>query len=159
MKDGQSELFKDEDFPGVNYTLDEIQLQYTSSAANALKRIDARNTGLEFPVTVFNREMPVGFFTLDFGEDKLELTDNLDSVLLRSLSVNPEMQGKGIGKAAMILADGFVRENFTNCHEIVLAVNQNNLSAYELYLKVGYCFEGKTRMGRSGPQYLMFKSI
>lgn len=139
--------------------LDENQLLYTSSAANALKRIADRNTGFEFPVTVFDAEIAVGFFTLDFGDDKSELTDNPDSVLLRSLSINPEMQGKGIGKAAMGRVDDFVRENFRDCHEIVLAVNQNNISAYELYLKVGYRYEGKTRMGRSGPQYLMSKCI
>lgn len=152
-------FFREEDFSEVSYALDENQLQYTSSAANALKRIADRNTGLEFPVTVFDNGIPVGFFTLDFGDDKMELTDNPDSVLLRSLSINPEMQGNGIGKAAMIMIDDFVHEHFRDCHEIVLAVNQNNVSAYRLYQKVGYRYEGKTRMGRSGPQYLMSKSI
>lgn len=153
------QFFKDEDLSGVNYALDETQLQYTSSAANALKRITDRNTGLEFPVTVFDHEIPVGFFTLDFGDDKLELTDRPDSVLLRSLSIHPQMQGKGTGKAAMILLDDFIQENFKDCHEIVLAVNQNNISAYQLYQRVGYRYEGKSRMGRSGPQYLMAKRI
>ncbi|WP_294302822.1 N-acetyltransferase [uncultured Chryseobacterium sp.] len=153
------QFFKTEDFAGVNYTLDETQLQYTSSAANALKRINDRNAGLEFPVTIFDTEIPVGFFTLDFGGDKMELTDNPNSVLLRSLSINPEMQGKGIGKAAMIRIDDFIREHFRDCHEIVLAVNQNNVFAYRLYEKVGYRYEGKIRIGRSGPQYLMSKYI
>ncbi|WP_345767294.1 GNAT family N-acetyltransferase [Chryseobacterium endophyticum] len=153
------QFYTEEDFPLVNYELDESQSQYTSSAANALKRIADRNTGLEFPVTIFHNGIPRGFFTLDFGEDKMELTDNPDSVLLRSLSINPEMQGNGIGKAAMIMIDDFVHEHFRDCHEIVLAVNQNNVSAYRLYQKVGYRYEGKTRMGRSGPQYLMSKSI
>jgi len=153
------QFFTEEDFSGVNYTLDKNQLQYTSSAANALKRIADRNTGLEFPVTIFINGIPGGFFTLDFGGDKMELTENRNSVLLRSLSVNPEMQGNGIGKAAMIKVDDFVRENFENCNEIVLAVNQNNMSAYELYIKVGYLYKGRTRIGRSGPQYLMYKHI
>lgn len=153
------QFFTEEDFSGVNYTLDKNQLQYTSSAANALKRIADRNTGLEFPVTIFINGIPGGFFTLDFGDDKIELTENRNSVLLRSLSVNPEMQGNGIGKAAMTKVDDFIRENFENCNEIVLAVNQNNMSAYELYIKVGYLYEGRTRIGRSGPQYLMYKYI
>ncbi|WP_294236547.1 GNAT family N-acetyltransferase [uncultured Chryseobacterium sp.] len=153
------QFYTEEDFPLVNYELDESQSQYTSSAANALKRIADRNTGLEFPVTIFHNGIPRGFFTLDFGEDRLELTGNRNSVLLRSLSIDPGQQGKGIGKATMLLVDDFVRENFRDCHEIVLAVNQNNVSAYRLYQKVGYRYEGKTRMGRSGPQYLMSKSI
>lgn len=153
------QFFKQNHFSEVNYPLTELQLEYTSSAEFALNRMAERNTELEFAVTIFYGEKPAGFFTLDFGEDKLDLTDNPNSTLLRSLSVNPEMQGKGIGKAAMIQIDDFVRKNFKDCEEIVLAVNQNNISAYELYLKVGYHYEGKTRIGRSGPQYLMFKKL
>lgn len=153
------QFFTEKDFSDVNYTLDEVQQQYTSSAAFALNRIANRNTGLEFPVTIFYHGKPAGFFTLDFGADKLELTDNQDAVLLRSLSVNPEMQGKGIGKSAMKEVEYFIRQHFRDCHEIVLAVNQNNTPAYKLYRKAGYQHEGKTRIGRSGPQYLMFKKL
>lgn len=152
-------FFKREDLSEVSYTLDEVQLKYTSTAEFALNRIKERNTNLEFPITIFEDEKAVGFFTLDFGEDKLDLTDNPNSTLLRSLSINPKCQGKGIGKASMIQIDDFVRENFKNCDEIVLAVNQNNLAAYELYIKVGYLYNGKSRMGRSGPQYLMYKKL
>lgn len=152
-------FFTQEDFPDLNYPLDELQLQYTSSAEFALKRITDRKTGLEFPVTIFKDQKPVGFFTLDFGEDKLDITDNQNSTLLRSLSINPELQGKGIGKVAMLQIDDFIRENFKDCKEIVLAVNQNNISAYELYVKIGYRYDGKSRMGRSGPQYLMYKKL
>lgn len=152
-------FFTEIDFPEVNYSLTELQLEYTSSAEFAINRIAERNTDLEFPVTIFKDEKPAGFFTLDFGEDKLDITDNQNSTLLRSLSINPELQGKRIGKIAMIQIDDFVRKNFKDCNEIVLAVNQNNISAYELYLKVGYQYDGKTRMGRSGPQYLMYKKL
>ncbi|MCS3529947.1 GNAT family N-acetyltransferase [Chryseobacterium sp. JUb7] len=153
------EFFKQEYFSEVNYTLDDIQSKYTSTAAFALQRIKDRNTGLEHPVTIFDDDKPVGFFTLDFGEDKLDITDNKNAVLLRSLSVNPNAQGKGIGKSAMILVDDFVKNNFINCDEIVLTVNQNNPLAYNLYIQVGYLYEGKTKIGRIGPQYLMYKKL
>jgi len=153
------QFFRPEDLSGLDYILNELQLQYTSTAEFALNRISNRNTGLEFAVTIFDNDLAAGFFTLDFGDDKLDLTDTQNSALLRSLSVNPQLQGKGIGKSAMILVDDFVRKNFKECDEIVLSVNQNNISAYELYLKVGYQYEGKTRIGRSGPQYLMFKRL
>ena len=153
------EFFTEEDFSEVNYTLDEIQMQYTSTAEFALQRIKERNDHKAFPITIFCDGKAVGFFVLDFGEDKFDLTDNQNSTLLRSLSINPQLQGQGIGKYAMILIDDFVEKNFKDCNEIVLAVNQNNISAYELYLKVGYQYDGKTRIGRSGPQYLMYKKL
>ena len=153
------QFFTEEHFPDLNYQLDEIQLQYTSSAEMALKRIKERNDGKAFPISILYEEKPVGFFVLDFGEDKFDLTDNPNSTLLRSLSVNPTMQGKGIGREAMLQIDDFTKKNFGSCDEIVLAVNQNNISAYELYLKVRYHYDGKSRIGRSGPQYLMYKKL
>ncbi|MBT2621025.1 GNAT family N-acetyltransferase [Chryseobacterium sp. ISL-6] len=152
-------FYKPEDFSEVNYILDEIQSQYTSTAEFAIERIKERNDGKGFSITIFDDDKPAGYFALDFGDDKFDLTDNPNSVLLRSLSINPDFQGKGIGKAAMIHVDDFIRRNFKNCDEIVLAVNQNNTSAYELYLKVGYRYDGKTRIGRSGPQLLMYKKL
>ncbi|ASK31982.1 GNAT family N-acetyltransferase [Chryseobacterium sp. T16E-39] len=152
-------FYKPEDFSGLSYTLDEVQSQYTSTVEFAIERIKERNDGKGFSVTIFEDQNPAGYFALDFGDDKFELTDNPNSVLLRSLSINPQFQGKGVGKAAMIQVDDFVRTHFENCDEIVLAVNQNNISAYELYIKVGYIYEGKTRIGRSGPQLLMYKKL
>lgn len=153
------QFFQPEDFPELNYKLDETQSQFTAKAEEALQRISERQDALAYPVTVFYGEKAAGFFVLDFGDDKLDLTDNPDSVLVRSLSINPDLQGKGIGKSAMLKMDDFIKENFKDCNEIVLAVNQNNTSAYELYLKTGYFYDGKTRIGRSGPQYLMYKKL
>ncbi|SHH88558.1 hypothetical protein SAMN05421866_4117 [Chryseobacterium oranimense] len=91
-------FFTISDFPELDYALDENQLKYTSTVEKALERIKQRNDSKAVAVTILEGEKPAGFFVLDFGEDKLDLTDNEKSVLLRSLSVNPNLQGKGIGK-------------------------------------------------------------
>jgi RimJ/RimL family protein N-acetyltransferase len=152
-------FFQSEDLSGLQYTLDETQSLFTATAEEALERIKERDDHLAYPITIFHDEKPAGFFVLDFGEDKFDLTDNKNSVLLRSFSINPQLQGKGIGKCAMLKLDDFVKEHFRECDEIVLAVNEKNSSAYQLYLKAGYVFEGKTRIGRSGPQFLMCKTL
>ncbi|MBO9693846.1 N-acetyltransferase [Chryseobacterium sp.] len=153
------EFFRSEDLSGVSYALDENQMAFTATAQQALQSISERDDNDAFPVTIFENNVPAGFFVIDFGKDKFELTDNENSALLRSLSVNPQMQGKGIGKAAMLKVDDFVRDRFRTCDEIVLAVNQKNDSAYHIYLQAGYVYDGKTRIGRSGPQYLMHKKL
>ncbi|PTT27909.1 N-acetyltransferase, partial [Chryseobacterium sp. HMWF028] len=130
-------FFKQDDLSGVSYALDENQMRFTATAQQALKSISERDDDNAFPVTIFENDTPVGFFVLDFGKDKFELTDNENSVLVRSLSVNPQMQGKGIGKAAMLEVEHFVRDRFNTCDEIVLAVNQKNESAYHIYLQAG----------------------
>jgi RimJ/RimL family protein N-acetyltransferase len=152
-------FYQEEDFSGIDYTLDEDQLRFTATPPQALQRIKERNDGQSFPVVIMDEDIPAGFFVLDFGKDKLDFTVNEHAVLLRSLSVNPKMQGKGIGREAMSKADDFIREHFKHCNEIVLAVNQQNQSAYHIYLKAGYSYDGKTRIGRSGPQYLMYKKL
>ena len=155
-------FYEPEDFPELDYELDEIQAQYTATPKQALEKIEVRNQNEDFfayPITILNDEKVAGFFVLDFGEDKLGLTGNPDSVLLRSFSVNPVFQGQGIGRSAMTEAEHFIREHFSDCNEIVLAVNEKNTSAFQLYAKSGYIFEGNMREGRSGPQYLMSKNF
>ena len=155
-------FYQPEDLSELDYVLDDIQLQYTATPKQALEKIEERNQKGDFfayPITIFYQGKIAGFFVLDFGDDKLDLTENPDSVLLRSLSVNPDFQGKGIGKSAMAEADHFIREHFTDCNEIVLAVNEKNTQAFQLYSKTGYEFDGKTREGRSGTQFLMFKKL
>ncbi|MCY0977915.1 GNAT family N-acetyltransferase [Chryseobacterium wangxinyae] len=155
-------FYQPEDLPELDYVLDEIQSQYTATAKQALEKIEERNQKEDFfayPITIFFEEKVAGFFVLDFGDDKYDLTENPDSVLLRSLSVNPELQGRGIGKSSMAIVDNFIEEHFSDCNEIVLAVNEKNTAAFQLYTDSGYKFDGKTREGRSGPQFLLFKKL
>jgi len=156
------QFFEPKDLPELNYELDEIQAQFSALPKQALERIEARNQNDDFfayPITIFYDEKVAGFCVLDFGDDKLALTDNADSVLLRSLSINPEFQGIGIGKSVMIVLDQFIKEHFKDCNEIVLSVNERNNLAFQIYLKKGYIFEGKKIEGRSGPQFVMFKNL
>lgn len=156
------QFFKTKDLSELNYELDEIQAQFSSLPNQALKRIEIRNQNDDFfayPMTIFYDGKPAGFCVLDFGNDKFELTDNQDSVLLRSLSVNPEFQGKGIGEFVMMVMDDFIKEHFKDCNEIVLSVNERNDFAFQIYAKRGYVYEGKKIAGRSGPQFVMSKTL
>lgn len=153
-------FYKSEDFEDLTtYALDEQQSQFTGMPKATLEIIKEKNTGDKFPVTIFYQDKAVGFFVLDFGEDKFELTENENSTLLRSLSINPDYQGKDIGKTSMIILSDFVKDSFPECDEIVLAVNFNNKSAYDLYLKCGFGDEGKTRQMSKGWQNLLSKKI
>ena len=153
-------FYRSEDFEDLtSYSLDEQQSQFTAMPKATLEIIKGKNTGDKFPVTIFYQHKAVGFFVLDFGEDKFELTENKNSTLLRSLSINPDYQGKGIGKTSMIILSDFVKDNFPECDEVVLAVNFNNKSAYDLYLKCGFEDQGKTRQMSKGWQNLLSKKI
>lgn len=155
-------FYQPEDLSELDYVLDEIQSQFTATAKQTIVKIEDRNQSGDFfayPITIFHDEKVAGFFVLDFGYDKFEFTENPHSVLLRSLSVNPDFQRLGIGKSAMTEVDHFIREHFSECNEIVLAVNEKNISAFQLYHRTGYMSDGKMREGRCGPQFLMSKKL
>jgi RimJ/RimL family protein N-acetyltransferase len=153
-------FYKPEDFHDLtSYVLDEQQNQFTAMPKATLEIIEEKNTGDKFPITILYQDRAVGFFVLDFGEDKFELTENENSTLLRSLSINPKYQGKGIGKKAMIILADLIKLKFPECTEVVLAVNFNNRKAYDLYLECGFEDHGKTREMSKGQQNLLSKRI
>ncbi|WP_291077418.1 MULTISPECIES: GNAT family N-acetyltransferase [unclassified Empedobacter] len=141
------------------YNLPEDQIPFTALPSETFERLKLRTDGHAKPITILLDEVPIGFFVLDYGDDKLEMTNNTNSLLLRSLSINPEFQGKGYGKISMNLMDDFVKDNFPTIDELVLAVNFNNKSAYDLYLKVGYIDDGSQREWFNGMQHLLKKKI
>lgn len=149
-------------FPYLDYRLDAEQDRFTAIVPAALERVAQRNLRGDFlavPVTVFFNGAPAGFFILDFGNDKLDLSENPDSALLRSLSINPKFQGKGVGKMAMLQIPQLLHQYFPKTTEIVLAVNEQNTVAARLYEKCGYGLSPKTRVGRSGLQRIMTKYL
>lgn len=146
-------------YKALQYNLPENQKPFTALPHETFERLKMRTDGHAKPITIMLNNEPIGFFVLDYGDDKLAMTDNENSLLLRSLSINPIYQGKGYGKVAMSLIDSFVKENFPTINELVLAVNLKNKAAYDLYLKVGYIDDGSQREWYNGSQHLLKKKL
>lgn len=132
------ELYKENHYSDLNYTLNQEQAKFTYTinyCINERNDLEDRNKTI---VTILEDKTPVGFFILDFGKDKFELKNNDSAILLRSLSVNPNTQGKGIGKKSMSQLKNFISENFSDVNEVLLSVHKNNISANKLYYSVGF---------------------
>lgn len=108
-----------------------------------------------YPIVIVNGEEAVGFFVLHQGIDISPFSTNPQAILLRALSINILHQGKGYGKKAMKLVPQFVKRNFPQVNEIVLAVNEKNLGAKKMYDSAGFIDQGEKRMGKIGSQYLL----
>lgn len=144
----------------LEYNLPEDQLRFTALPKNALDRIAAREDQLAKAISILADNRPIGFVVLDYGQDKFELTDHQNALMVRSFSINPFYQGKGYGKKAMQLLDEFVKEFYPSIQQLVLAVNFENKRAYQLYLSIGYQDLGKFRDGYHGDkQHLLTKII
>ncbi len=144
----------------MDYELPPEQLQFTALPHQVFSKIAERNQNNDFdahPIVILYNNLPVGFFVLDYGKDKFDYTENKNALLLRSLSLKPEYQNKGIAKEAMLLIPEFVQIHFADkqINEIVLAVNFENKSAYQFYLRVHYIDNGRTFLGPRGWQNVM----
>ncbi len=141
------------------YQLDEEQARFTATIDYCVNKRNDLNDLLKTIVVIIKQSQAVGFFVLDSGADKLDLTDNQQSILIRSLSIHPDHQGRGIGTSAMMLVKDFVQQRFPGIDEIVLLVNFRNKSAYHVYVKAGYIDGGQVAVGTMGPQHVLSMSI
>ncbi len=153
------ELYNGSFFESLNYELDKEQKSFTSDIGYCVQKREDEGGGDEDIVSIIHENEPVGFFVLHFGDDKYNLTDNMSSVLLRSFSINPLYQGRGIGSAAVLYLTEYVKLKFPDINEIVLSVNFKNLKARDLYLKTGFFDGGKIIEGQMGPQHILSKKI
>ena len=71
----------------------------------------------------------VTFFVLHKKEGVRPYSKNPNAILLRTFSTDFRYQGKGYALKTLLLQPEFVKENFKDINEIVLAVNLKNEAA------------------------------
>ncbi len=76
------------------------------------------------------------------GDRVQEFTENENALLLTSFSINHNRQRKGYAKKSLALLQEFVQRYFPIKNEVVLAVNEKNIPAQNLYEKVGFKIKG-----------------
>lgn len=146
-------------FSSLNYQLSEKQSQFTTSIDDCVnKRKDLEDSDKSIVVIQLD-EIPIGFFILDKGSDRLQLTENPKSLLIRSYSINPEYQGRGYGKKIMESAIDYVSLYYDSVEELVLSVNLENEHAYRIYLKSGFGDTGRKIKGIRGAQYVLSRLL
>lgn len=151
--------YKSEDLPFLDYELAPEQHQFTRLPKFSIFERNDLEDPFKTPVTILFEGKPVGYFVLDVGKETFNYSKNKNAVVIRSLSLNPDYQGKGIAKKAILEIGGFVKEHFKDKDELVLSVNFRNKNAYSLYRKCNFEGEGAVIEGRNGPQHVLTKKI
>lgn len=135
------------------YKLTEEQLRFTGTP---MKNIGLSNEDPDrYSILAIEQEKLVTFFVLHKNDGVKPYTVNSNAILLRAFSTDYRQQGKGYAKKALMLLPNFIKENFNDINEIILAVNLKNEIAQTLYKKCGYVDEGERRMGRKGELIIM----
>ena len=133
-----------------SFELPEEQAQFTALPSNILEEIEGQHR-----IVILDEDEPVGFFLLHQTERVKEYSDKANAMLLTALSVNYAKQGKGYAKQAMFLLRDFVKSEFPDCDEIVLAVNHKNIPAQRLYAAVNFTDTGRRKNGPIGEQFIL----
>lgn len=143
----------------TSYILDEEQAQFSRTPKEVLNDSESLAAENKNFYSILHNDLPVGFFALDCTLNRWYKPQNDKVALLRSLTINPKFQGKGIAKETMLQLPNLVKEKFPKVEEIGFGVNFKNKNAYQLYLKTGYEDKGKIFEGPKGPQHIMTKEI
>lgn len=139
------------------FVLPDEQKKFTATPTEALNACGKDPN--RHPVVILYQGEAAGFFVLHHGPDIRPYTENPNAVLIRALSMNLAWQGRGIAKQAMKVLPGYASVHFPFCNELVLAVNQSNEAAQQLYFKTGFVDEGKRISGRIGIQLILHQDL
>lgn len=112
-----------------------------------------------FPIVVLLDDVVVGFFILHYGRDIMEFIHNPNAILLRSFSINYRFQKNGYAKQTLKLVLEFIKNNFSGINQLILAVNEKNTPAQNLYLRCGYSDTSIKKIGPKGPQLIFQHTI
>ena len=135
-----------------SYTLPEEQLIYTALPAEALAKCEQEKD--RTPVLILAENKLAGFFVLDAGKAVKEYTKSSGALLIRSYSIHPDYQGKGVGKKSLKLLLSFINQHFPTKNEVVLGVNYKNTVAQQLYKRSGFIDTGGHIFGSQGKQFV-----
>jgi RimJ/RimL family protein N-acetyltransferase len=145
------ETFKDQ---LLSFQLPPEQAEFTGLPEQTLQ--DACTDAGKMGVVIAQGDRAVGFFVLHTGEGIADFfQDYSGAVLLRAFLMDYACQGQGFAKAAMALQPDFVRRHYPEAQQIVLAVNERNVPAGQLYARAGFQDYGLRRSGSKGTQLIL----
>lgn len=134
------------------YHLSKEQKKYTALPSEALLACERDEE--RYPVVILYNQTPAGFFVLHEGKGVEPYSENTHAVLLRAYSIHEHLQGREIAKTSIKLLPLFVKENFPDKNEIILAVNHLNKAAQHVYQAGGFKDHGVRSMGMNGEQFI-----
>lgn len=77
-----------------------------------------------------------------------DYSSNPRALLLVAFCINHSHQRKGYPEKGLRLLKYFVSDYFNQINEVVLAVNENNMSAQNLYYKSGFKDTNRRKSGK-----------
>ncbi|MGF9977258.1 GNAT family protein [Viridibacillus arvi] len=129
--------FKESDYPAViKYCLPEEQAIYTSLPIDVIEEFKKDQYNQPF-VVVYEGKL-VGCFALYTNKRGNIYTNNENSVIFKSFSIDSRFQRKGFALNVLKLLPTITKQHYPEKNEIILTVHHTNIAAINLYIKAGF---------------------
>ncbi|MDH6234886.1 ribosomal protein S18 acetylase RimI-like enzyme [Mesorhizobium soli] len=135
----------DEDFAGGNME-------------RVLERVGGPDIRTHHPFVIIVAREVVGFFMLREGSALPPWADP-DAITVHNFRISKQMQWKGYGTAALVLAARWVAVRRAGVAKLMLSVNVDNTGASRLYLRCGFKDLGLPLEGRLGTEVVLSCSM
>ena len=133
-------------------SLSEEQAKYTALPDEFLA--DERGNNERFVILLDG--IVVGYFKIEREFSSQLETCEEHAIGLRKFAIDANHQGKGLGKATVLLLGEMAKNHFPDSDWLYLTVNCKNTVAYQCYLKGGFEDTHEHYLGGpNGPQHIM----
>lgn len=141
-----------------NFHISEEQHTFTSLPIEVLDAaVDDKD---RFPTVVVNEDNQiVGFFQLHRHYQHVGYATPEDAIYIRSLSVDENYQGRGYGTMIAMQLPLYVQENFGEFEHFYLAVDGDNVAAWNLYERAGFIYVAIKEDGPIGEERLYYLDL
>lgn len=129
--------FEESDFTAISkYYLPEEQAIYTSLPINVIDASKKDQNNQPF-VVIYDGNL-VGCFALYTNKSENIYTNNENSIIFKSFSIDSRFQRKGFALTVLKLLPKITKQHFPEKNEIILTVHHTNIAAINLYIKAGF---------------------
>lgn len=134
-----------------NIHLPDEQIRFTQSPIEVIDFLSDSDCRL---ILILCDAVCVGYFILHKNGGPAKFGFDNNTLLIRSLAVNPLEQGKGLAFQGMNALPKFVEENFNGINKLILVVNKKNIPAQRLYKKLGFIEHSSIKNEIHGLQFV-----
>lgn len=125
------------------------QIEFAGTVDRAIAASEAADADAVAGLAILRQGQPVGFVVLSRGA-ALPAWAPAHAVALTAMRIEASLQGQGLGRAALLAVEGWLRTHWPEATAMALCVDDENQAGRRAYAKAGYGEYAEPQQGRIG---------
>ncbi len=152
------QLSSEQRLQAESLSITQAQIEYAGSVAKQLKVIAAESGVDMVGLAILDQEVVVGFLALK-RRTKAPHWATPNAAVISGMRIDQSVQGRRLGTAALTELPTWVGQNWPECTELSLSVDEDNAQAIRAYSNAGFADLGQRAQGRIGWVRYMSKPL